>query len=252
MTDGLGDKVCIVTGGGSGIGEAVAGLMGAEGGRVLVADVDRAGGERVAAEVRSAGGTSLFVETDVSRSDSVAEMVARCVDEMGGVDILVTAAGRQVATPHIMEVDEAEWDLVMDVNAKGVFLCTRAVLPHMVARGAGVIVNVGSASVLEGDTFSVPYSASKAAVAMLTTITSSQYRRKGIRANCVLPGLIDTPGAQNVEGRLGTFDSFVASIPAGRAGLPADVARLVLFLASDESAFISGSSFVIDGGRDAR
>lgn len=245
-------KACLVTGGASGIGEGVARLFGAEGARVLIADIDEVGGQRVAAEIRSDGGEAVFAPVDVARSDSVRAMAASAVSELGGIDVLICAAGRQVYTPPITEVDEAEWDLVMDVNAKGVFLCTKAVLPTMVSKGSGAIVNVSSASVLEGDTFSVPYSVSKAAVQMLTVVTSSQYLRKGVRANCVLPGLIDTPGSQNVEGKLGTFDSFVETIPAGRAGLPRDVAQLVLFLASDESSFISGSSFVIDGGRDAR
>jgi NAD(P)-dependent dehydrogenase (short-subunit alcohol dehydrogenase family) len=248
----LDKRSCIVTGGASGIGEAIARLFAAEGARVLIGDLDEAGGERVASGIRSRGGDARFTPVDVSQADSVGRMVETAVDELGGVDVLVCAAGRQVHTPHLADVDEAEWDLVMDVNAKGVFLCTKAVLPAMVAKGSGVIVNVCSASVLEGDTFSVPYSASKAAVQMLTIITSSQYLRKGVRANCVLPGLIDTPGSQNVEGKQGTFDSFVETIPAGRAGTPGDVANLVLFLASDDSSFISGSSYVIDGGRDAR
>jgi 3-oxoacyl-[acyl-carrier protein] reductase len=252
MANTLQGKAALVTGGASGIGEGVARLFAAEGARVLVADIDEVGGQRVAADIRADGGEAMFAPVDVARSDSVQAMAGAAVSELGGIDVLVCAAGRQVHTPPITEVDEAEWDLVMDVNAKGVFLCTKAVLPTMVAKGAGAIVNVSSASVLEGDTFSVPYSVSKAAVQMLTVVTSSQYLRKGVRANCVLPGLIDTPGSQNVEGKLGTFDSFVETIPAGRAGLPKDVARLVLFLASDDSSFISGSSYVIDGGRDAR
>ena len=140
----------------------------------------------------------------------------------------------------------------MEINLKGVFLCTKAALPIMVDSGQGVIVNVSSACVLEGETFSVPYSVSKAGVEMFTKITSSQYRRTGVRVNCILPGLIDTPGTQNVEGKLGTFDSFVETIPSGRSGLPEEVADLILFHASEDSSFISGSSVVIDGGRDAK
>ena len=244
--------MCIVTGGASGIGAGIARLFAAEGARVLIADLDQAAGETAAAEIRSGGGDALFAPVDVAHSDSVEAMIATCSMELGGADVLIYAAGRQVHQPPLTEVEEEEWDLVMDINAKGVFLCTKAVLPAMVSKGAGVIVNVSSASVLEGDTFSAPYSVSKAAVQMLTVVTSSQYRRLGVRANCVLPGLIDTPGSRNVEGKLGTFDGFVETIPAGRAGLPEDVAQLVLFLASDESSFISGSSYVIDGGRDAR
>ena len=140
----------------------------------------------------------------------------------------------------------------MEINLKGVFLCTKAALPIMVDSGQGVIVNVSSANVLEGETFSAPYSVSKAGVEMFTKITSSQYRRTGVRVNCILPGLIDTPGSQNVEGKLGTFDSFVETIPSGRSGFPEEVADLILFLASEDSSFISGSSVVIDGGRDAK
>ena len=241
-----------MTGGASGIGESIAHLLSAEGGRVLIADSNEINGQRVANEIRSAGGNAEFHYTDVSNGESVTQMVSSCIGETGTVTVLVNAAGRQVPTELIAELEEDEWSKVMDVNAKGVFLCTKAVLPHMVEAGDGRIINLGSASVLEGATFSAPYSVSKAAVEMLTKVTSSQYRRKGIRANCVLPGLIDTPGSQQVEGILGTFDEFVSTIPAGRAGLPADVAQLVLFLASDESYFISGSSFVIDGGRNSR
>lgn len=248
----LENKVAIITGGGSGIGEATVKLFAAEGVRVVVADADMAGAERVAAAVRSDGREALAVQTDVADWSQVEAMVRRAVTDFGRLDILVNGAGRQVHTPHIVDVSEDEWDRVMAINVKGVFLCTKAALPVMVAQGHGNIINISSASVLEGDTFSVPYSVSKAGVEMLTKITSSQYQRKGVRVNCILPGLIDTPGSQNVEGKLGTFDSFVKTIPAGRAGLPGDVARLILFLASEDSSFISGSSIVIDGGRDAR
>jgi len=139
---------------------------------------------------------------------------------------------------------------VMDINIKGTFLCCKYAIPAMLRGGGGSIINVASSVVLKGSTFSLPYSVSKAGVAQLTKTASNQYCSQGIRVNCVLPGLIDSPGSQRVEGAMGVFDQMVAEIPVGRVGTPEDVAHLMLYLASDESAFVSGSSFVVDGGRD--
>jgi len=244
--------VAIVTGGGSGIGESTVKLFAKQGASVVVADIDYKNAERVAELVLRSGGKALALQSDVSVWKQAESMVQATLTKFGSLNILVNLAGRQVHSPDITEVTEDEWDKVMEVNLKGLFLCTKAVLPIMVDSGQGLIVNVSSASVLEGETFSVPYSVSKAGVEMFTKITSSQYRRSGIRVNCILPGLIDTPGSQNVEGKLGTFNSFVKSIPSGRAGTSEEVADLILFLASEDSAFISGSSIVIDGGRDAQ
>ncbi len=245
-------QVAIVTGGGSGIGESTAKLFVNQGASVVIADTDYKNAKRVSDLIRKSGGKSLPLNVDVTIWTQVEAMLQSTLTEFGGLDILVNLAGRQVPTPFIANVTEDEWDKVMETNLKGVFLCTKASLPIMMDSGQGVIVNVSSASVLEGDTFSVPYSVSKAGVEMFTKITSSQYCRNGIRVNCILPGLIDTPGSQNVEGKLGTFDSFVETIPRGRPGYPEEVADLILFLASDDSSFMSGSSIVIDGGRDAQ
>tara|TARA_B100000949_G_scaffold29180_1_gene22361 strand:+ start:363 stop:1115 length:753 start_codon:yes stop_codon:yes gene_type:complete len=244
--------VAIVTGGGSGIGESTVKLFANQGASVVIADIDYKNAERVSELVQKSGGKALALQVDVSIWKQVEAMVQATLTRFGGLNILVNLAGRQVHTPVITEVTEDEWDKVMEINLKGVFLCTKAALPIMVDSGQGVIVNVSSANVLEGETFSAPYSVSKAGVEMFTKITSSQYRRTGVRVNCILPGLIDTPGSQNVEGKLGTFDSFVETIPSGRSGFPEEVADLILFLASEDSSFISGSSVVIDGGRDAK
>ena len=252
MNSKIGGQVAIITGGGSGIGEATVGLLAAEGAQVIVADANHVDADRVAKTVRANGGVAVAVRADVALWPQVEAMIQTTLDNFGTLDILVNGAGRQVPAPNIAEVSEEEWDRVMDVNLKGVFLCTKAALPAMIAQGHGNIVNISSASVLEGSTFSAPYSVSKAGVEMFTKITSSQYRRMGVRVNCILPGLIDTPGSQNVEGKLGTFDSFVETIPAGRVGQPEDVARLILFLVSEDSSFISGTSVLIDGGRDAQ
>ena len=252
MNSKLGGKVAVVTGGGSGIGEAPARLLAAAGARVIVADRNYANADRVAETVWVSGGVAVAVQVDVALWPQVAAMMQTTLENFGRLDILVNGAGRQVPTPDIGEVSEEEWDSAMDVNLKGVFLCTKAALPAVTAQGHGDIVNISSASVLEGGIFSAPYSVSKAGVEMFTKITSSQYRGMGVRVNCILPGLVDTPGSQDVEGRLGTFDSFVETIPAGRVGQPEDVAKLILFLVSDDSSFISGASIAIAGGRDAR
>ncbi len=248
----LDGMVAIVTGGGSGIGESTVKLFATQGASVVVADIDYKNAERVVELVERSGGKAIAVQVDVSLWPQVDAMIQTTLDTFNDLNILVNAAGRQVHTPDITEVSEDEWVKVMDINLKGVFFCTKAALPIMVNKGQGVIVNLSSASVLEGQTFSAPYSVSKAGVEMFTKITSSQYRRRGVRVNCILPGLIDTPGSRNVEGKLGTFDSFVKTIPSARSGRPDEVAHLILFLASEESSFISGISVVIDGGRDAQ
>ena len=252
MAGKLEGKVSIVTGAAPGICRETALLFVREGSRVVLADVDRRAGEETARMIEQAGGRATFVETDVSRSSQVRRMVEAALDAYGRVDVLVNGAARQAATPHLVEVSEAEWDLVMDVNVKGVFLCTREVIPAMLRNGRGAIVNVASAVTLGGETFSLPYAVSKAGVVQLTRVANSQYASRGIRVNCLLPGLVDTPASQSIEGRLGIFDEFVSTIPIGRPGLPQDVANLALFLASDDSSFIAGACIVIDGGRDAR
>ena len=252
MPGKLEDRVSIVTGAGPGICRETAILFAQEGSSVVLADIDRQAGEETARMIESSGGRATFVETDVARSPQVRRLVHAAIETYGGVDVLVNGAARQATTPHLAEVTEAEWDLVMGVNIKGVFLCSKEAIPAMLRGGGGAIVNVGSAVTLAGDTFSVPYAVSKAGVAQLTRVANSQYASKGIRVNCLLPGLIDTPASQSIEGRLGIFDEFVSTIPIGRAGLPADVANLTLFLASDDSSFIAGACIVIDGGRDSR
>ena len=250
MPGKLDGKVSVVTGGSSGIGRGVALLFAAEGSKVVVADVDVTGGEETAALIGESGGDALFVRTDVSQSSHVQNMVRSAIDRYGKLDLLINVAGRQVETPPLVDVPEEEWDLVMDVNVKGIFLACKYAIPHMLEQGGGAIVNVASSVVMRGSSFSLPYSVSKAGVAQLTKTASSQYASFGIRSNCVVPGLIDTPGSQGVEGAAGIFDEAVARIPAGRAGQPEDVAKLILYLASDDAAYVSGSAYVIDGGRN--
>ena len=252
MAGKLDGKVSIVTGGSSGIGRGTALLFAEEGSKVVVADVNVEGGEETVSLIGGSGGDAIFVPTDVSRSSQVRNMVDRTVDRYGKLDLLINVAGRQVETPPLVDVTEEEWDLVIDINVKGVFLACKYSIPHMLEQGGGAIVNVASSVVLRGASFSFPYAISKAGVVQLTKTTSNEYASQGIRSNCVVPGLIDTPGSQAVEGAAGTFDEIVSCIPLGRAGQPEDVARLILYLASDDSDFVSGSAYVIDGGVDVR
>ncbi len=252
MPGKLDGKVSIITGGSSGIGRGTALLFAAEGSKVVVADVDDRGGEETLALIGESGGDALFVHVDVSRSSQVREVVRQAIHRYGSLDLLINVAGRQAEVPHLVDVTEEEWDLVMDVNLKGIFLACKYAVPHMLDQGGGSIVNVASSVVLRGSSFSLPYSVSKAGVVQLTKTVSSQYASLGIRSNCVVPGLVDTPGSQGVEGAAGVFDEAVARIPVGRAGVPEDVARLILYLASDDAAYVSGSAYIIDGGRNVQ
>ncbi len=252
MPGKLDGKVSVITGGSSGIGRGTALLFAAEGSKVVVADVDDRGGEETVALIGESGGEALFVHVDVSQLSHIREMVQKTIYRYGGLDLLINAAGRQAEVPPLVDVTEEEWDLVMDVNLKGIFLACKYAVPHMLEQGGGAIVNVASSVVLTGSSFSLPYSVSKAGVVQLTKTVSSQYASLGVRSNCVVPGLVDTPGSQGVEGAAGVFDEAVARIPVGRAGLPEDVARLILYLASDDAAYVSGSAYVIDGGRNVQ
>ncbi len=250
MPGKLQDKVSIVTGGSSGIGRGIASLFGQEGSKVVVADMDSQGGEETVSAIKAAGGEAMFISVDVARSQQVEKMIEDTMDTFGKLDILANVAGRQVAAPPLVDVTEDEWDLVMDINIKGTFLCCKYAIPAMLRGGGGSIINVASSVVLKGSTFSLPYSVSKAGVVQLTKTASNQYCSQGIRVNCIVPGLIDSPGSQRVEGAMGVFDQMVAEIPVGRVGNPEDIAHLMVYMASDESAYVSGSSFLIDGGRD--
>ena len=252
MSGKLDGKVSIVTGGSSGIGRGTSLLFGAEGSKVIVADVDVQEGEKTVALIGEFGGDAVFIHTDVSQSAQVRGMVQGTLDHYGKLDLLINVAGRQAETPPLVDVTEEEWDLVMDINIKGTFLACKYAVPHMLEQGGGAIVNVASSAVLRGSSFSLPYSVSKAGVVQLTKTVSSQYASRGIRCNCVIPGLVDTPGSQGVEGAAGIFDEAVARIPVGRAGQPEDIAKLMLYLASDDAAYVTGSAYVIDGGRNVQ
>ena len=247
MPGRLEDKVAIITGGATGMGRAASLLFAREGAKVVVADRNVPEGQKTVALVGEMGGVALFVETDVSKSALVSDMVEQTIQRFGKLDVLVNNAGILIRTPPLAEVSELVWDLTLNTNIRGVFLCTKYAIPHMVGRG-GAIVNVSSGAGIHPTTHAVPYGVSKAGVIQITLTTSTQYAPQGVRCNVIVPGPIDTPQARGSTGSAEEFDLIPSRVALGRVGTPQDIASLMLFLASEESSFISGAAFNIDGG----
>jgi NAD(P)-dependent dehydrogenase (short-subunit alcohol dehydrogenase family) len=260
MSGRLAGKSAIVTGAASGIGRAAALRFAAEGASVVCADVAAEANEETASQARAAGGTAVAQHTDVTVASAVREMAERAIVEFGRIDVLYANAG-VIGIGSAMDADEAEWHRILGVNLTGVWLCAKYVLPYMVAAGRGAIVNQASIGGLEGVARLAAYCTSKAGVIGLTRQMAVDYGPHGIRVNAIAPGTIPTPlvrglweqGAGLVQGR--THEEQMASVgqlyPMQRTGTPAEVAGVALFLASDESAWMTGSVVTIDGGKTA-
>jgi NAD(P)-dependent dehydrogenase (short-subunit alcohol dehydrogenase family) len=255
MTGRLADRVCLVTGGGSGIGRATCIRFAEEGARVAIADVDAAQAEETARLVVAGTGRtdcSLVVPMDVTDADSCEAAVARVIERWGAIDVLFNNAGiAGVGTVEETSLDL--WERVMAVNVRGVFLVARAVLPAMVAAGRGSIINMSSTIAEIGLARRASYAASKGAVLALTRQMQADYAQHGIRVNALLPGTIHTPFVDRYLAE--SYDDPVAGLAAlrqrqltGDLGKPEDVAAAALFLASDESRFVLGSGLFVDGG----
>lgn len=245
-------KVALVTGGGSGIGQATARLFGAEGAQVVVADIRLAAAQTTAHEITAAGGTAMAVGADVTQARDVEAMIQTTVQTYGGLDILFNNAGIGVQG-NAAELSAADWDRVMDLNLKGVFLGCKYAIPQMIQRGAGSIINTASIMGLVGGSMSAVYPATKGAVVLLTKNAALDYARHNIRVNCVCPGHIETPLLQRLlERNPAQREQIPSQYPMGRLGQPREIAQAVLFLASDEASFVTGSALVVDGGYTAR
>ncbi|MFL4987395.1 MAG: SDR family oxidoreductase [Microvirga sp.] len=248
-------KVCIVTGGGSGIGRATCLLFAKEGASVVVADKRQEAAEAVAAEGAAAGATMLPTMMDVSRDDDAQRVVHQTVEAFGRLDVLVNNAGYGFAGT-VVDTDEEAWDDLMAVNVRGVYLCSKHAIPAMAKNGGGAIVNTASVVATVGIRNRAAYCASKGAVAALTRAIAIDHVAEGIRCNAVAPGTIDTPYFDEILRKSPVAADSRKALEArqllGRLGTPEEIAAGILFLASDESRFATGTILTIDGGMTAQ
>ena len=241
-------KVAIITGGAHGMGAEECRIFAREGAKVVIADILEEEGKQLEAEIAESGGDAVFVRVDVTNEDDWQNAVATTVSRYGKLDTLVNNAG--IARPHTPEdLRTEDWDDLMDINAKGVFLGMKYAIPEMQKAGGGAIVNISSISGIVGQTqVHMGYNASKGAVRIVTKSAAVQYAKDGIRVNSVHPGMMPPMRSSIAVQRPGSRDALIAGVPMGRAGKREEVGYAVLFLASDEASYITGAELVVDGG----
>jgi NAD(P)-dependent dehydrogenase (short-subunit alcohol dehydrogenase family) len=247
-------KVAFITGGAMGQGQAGARLFARHGAAVVIADVEANAGRETAETLQAEGGRALFVEGDVGREADVQRMIEAAVARFGALHILYNNAGVlwKDRDRSVVETEEVWWDRVMAINLKGVYFTCKYGIPHLMAAGGGSIITIGSVSALRG--FTVPqdaYTASKGALISLTKSLAVQYARHGLRANIIHPGIVETPMQAPYLADPQRRAAFEASTPLGRLAQPEEIANVALFLASDESSYVTGAEIVVDGGYTA-
>ena len=246
-------KVALVTGAGSGIGRATALAFAREGAKVVVADVTVEGGEETVAQVKKAGGEAIFVNTDVSKAVEVEALVAKAVATYGRLDCAHNNAGIAGNAKTVVDDTEDNWDRILAINLKGVWLCMKYEIAHMLKQGGGTIVNTASGAGLIGVRRGGAYVASKHGVVGLTKTAALEYAKAGIRVNCVCPGPIDTPMLQGIGGsNQVVIERMLAAQPGGRLGKPAEIAEAAVWLCSDAASFVTGLPMPVDGGYTAQ
>jgi len=244
-------KVAIITGAASGIGRATALLFASEGAAVVITDVNESGGQAVAAEIANSGGQSAFEPGDVTRAADGKRVIERAIRDFGGIHVLLNNAGI-IRRASVVELSEADWDRVMAVNVKSIFLMSRQAIPVIEQAGGGSIVNTASGWGLAGGPRAAVYCASKGAVVLLTKAMAIDHGWQKIRVNCICPGDTDTAMLRNEAEQLGEpnhrFLAEATKRPLGRIGKPEEIAQAVLYLASDAASFVTGTALVVDGG----
>ena len=244
-------KTALITGAGGGIGRATARLFAREGAAVSLVDLNHEAGENLVREITAAGGRAIFECTDVTRVADCRRAVERTVREFGGIQILFNNAGI-IRRASVIELSEHDWDAVLSVNVKSIFLMCREVIPIMARAQSGSIINTASGWGLAGGARAAAYCASKGAVVLMTKAMAIDHGPQKIRVNCICPGDTDTAMLRNEARQLGAnADRFLresANRPLGRIGKPEEVAQAALFLASDAASFVTGTSLVVDGG----
>jgi NAD(P)-dependent dehydrogenase (short-subunit alcohol dehydrogenase family) len=247
----LAGKRVLITGGASGIGRATTELFAQEGAAISVLDIDDTGGQTIVQSIIDKGGQAVFIHCDVTLAEECQSAVQRTTDELGGIDVLINSAGI-ISRATVVETTEAEWDRVMNVNVKSVYLLAKYAVPALIQAGGGVIINISSGWGLVGGYKAAVYCASKGAVIQLTKAMALDHGAQGIRVNCICPGDTDTPllreEAKQLDEPIDKFLAEAANRPLGRIGTPDDIAQAALYLASDVASFITGTTLVVDGG----
>jgi len=244
-------KIALVSGAARGIGAATAKLLAQEGAAVVLGDVLETEGRQTAAQIIAAGGQATFMPLDVTSAANWQQVIAAAVTAYGKLDVLVNNAGIS-GRAAVGETDVETWERVMEINGKGVFLGTKLAIPELRRAGGGSIINISSIYGIVGSETSAAYHASKGAVRIFTKAAAIQYAADGIRVNSVHPGFVDSPMTAANHALPEVHNLRISRTPLGRMGTPEDIAAGILYLASDESSFVTGSELVIDGGMTAR
>ncbi|PEL13248.1 SDR family NAD(P)-dependent oxidoreductase [Bacillus sp. AFS017336] len=244
----LKEKIAIITGGGSGIGRATAIRFAKEGAKIVIADLNDKTGEEALGLIKELGAEAIFVKTNVADSKSIQNLINKTVNHFGGIDILFNNAGIGNSELRSVDLDEAEWNSVIDTNLKSVFLGIKYAIPELIKSGNGVIINTASLLGLKGKKFVSAYNASKGGVILLTQNAALEYGKYNIRVNAIAPGIIDTNIIERWKNDERKWPIMSRANALGRIGSPDEVASVALFLASEEASFVTGTTLSVDGG----